>query len=116
MHDLKLYNLTYPFYKHADREKIEKASKPKLDPIVKWLGDKKYLIGDKICYLDFILFEVCNVMDFLTKGRIWNDYPSLKKYAGRIKSLPALQKAIAAAESKPFNNPFAKINHQLKYM
>ena len=78
IHDLKLYSLTYPFYTHGDKAKIEKDSRSRLDPIVKCLGDKKYLVGEKICYLDFILFEVCNVMDFLTEGKVWEEYPTLK--------------------------------------
>ena len=80
MHDLKLNSLTYPFYKHGDRAKIDAEGKAKLEPIVKWLGSKQFLIGEKVCYLDFILFEICNVMDFVTEGRIWSDFPTLYPY------------------------------------
>ena len=59
VHDLKLNCLTYPFYRHGDRAKIDEDSKARLEPIVKWLGDKQYLMGDNLCYLDFIMFEIC---------------------------------------------------------
>ena len=112
IHDLKLQTLTYPFYTHGDREKIDKESKAKLKNIVAWLGDKQYLMGDKLCYVDFILLEICAVVDFVTEGRVWTDYPTLKPYSERIRAIPEIQAAIAAAEGKPFNNIMAKLNNK----
>ena len=110
VNDLKVQGVMYPCYMHGDRPKIEEDCKKRLEPIVKWLGDKKFLMGENICYLDFILFECINVIDFVSEGRVWTDYPKLKPYSDRIRALPALKDAITAAESKPFNNPFAKLN------
>ena len=112
VNDLKQQTLTYPFYTHGDREKIDKESKAKLAPIVRWLGDKQYLMGDKLCYVDFILLEICAVVDWVTEGRVWTDYPTLKTYSERMRAIPSIQQAIAAAEAKPFNNILAKLNNK----
>ena len=69
-------------------------------------------MGDKLCYVDFILLEICAVVDFLTEGRVWTDYPTLKPYSERMRAIPEIQAAIVAAEGKPFNNILAKINNK----
>ena len=40
LHEIKFKTLTYPFYTHGDRDKIDKESKEKIEPVVKWLGEK----------------------------------------------------------------------------
>ena len=112
INDLKVAGVMIPCYVHGDREKIEEDCKKRLEPIVKWLGDKKFLMGNNICYLDFILFECTNVIEFVSEGRVWTDYPILKPYNERIRAIPELADAIKKAEAKAFNNPFAKLNNK----
>ena len=45
-------------------------------------------MGDKICYVDFQFLEICMVVDFVTYGRVWADYPTLKPYVDRMKAVP----------------------------
>ena len=88
LHEIKFKTLTYPFYTHGDRDKIDKESKEKIEPVVKWLREKKYLMGDEICYVDFQFLEICMLVDFVTNGRVWTDYPTLKPYVDRMKAVP----------------------------
>ena len=112
INDLKVNGVMFPCYMHGDREKIDADCKKRLEPIVKWLGDKQYLSGDNLCYLDFVLFESINVIEFVTNGRVFTDYPSLKPYTERMRAIPALKDVIPAMEAIPFNNPMAKLNNK----
>ena len=39
----------------------------------------KYLLGrNNECYLDFYLYEQLQVLDFLTSGKVFEDYPSFE--------------------------------------
>ena len=55
----------------------------KLTPITSHLkdGDKQYILGEKLCYLDFYLYETTEVLDFLTQGQIYTNYPELTTHA-----------------------------------
>ena len=80
--------------------------------IVKWLGNKKFLNGEKLCYVDFVLFECVCALEVFTEERVFSDYPTLKPYVERMRAIPSIKKAIATAEAKAFNNPFAKLNNK----
>ena len=49
---------------------------------------KNYLIGDYVTYPDFYLYELLQLCDFITKGKIFEDYPQFKEYSQRMESLP----------------------------
>ena len=110
VNDLKVSGCMVPCYVHGDRDKIDQDCTQRLEPIVKWLGEKKFLMGNDLCYVDFVLFECICVIEFVTNGRVFTDYPTLKTYSDEIKSITSLQSALAAAEMKAFNNPMAKLN------
>ena len=90
VNDLKVNGCMVPCYVHGDRDKIDQDCTKKLEPIVKWLGTKDYLMGKDLCYVDFVLFECICVTDFVTNGRVFTDYPTLKPYSDRIKSITSL--------------------------
>ena len=90
VNDLKVNACMIPCYTHGDREKIDEDCTKRLEPIVKWLGNKKFLMGNDLCYVDFVLFECINVTNFVTKGRVFTDYPTLKPYRDEIKSITSL--------------------------
>ena len=112
VNELKVNGVMYPCYSHGDKAKIETDCKKRLEPIVKWLGEKKFLMGDNLCYVDFVLFECVNACEWVTESRVFTDYPTLKPYSERMNAIPEIKDALAAMDAKPFNNPFAKINNK----
>ena len=40
----------------------------------------QYLIGSTLCYLDFYLYELLQLADFLTEGHLYKEYPQLDDY------------------------------------
>ena len=84
----------------------------KLPPILKFLGDKKFLVGDSPCYMDFYLFETIQLIIFISDGTFLDSYPTLKVYNDSVKELPRLKEYLATCEDKDmlFNNKSAKIN------
>ena len=40
---------------------------PKIEPVAAFLGEKTYLLGDNITYVDFFLYEMIISWDWLTE-------------------------------------------------
>jgi len=86
----------------------------KVKPLVLFLGQKKYICGSNVTYADFILFELCDFMNWLSKGMIYDKNPTLQEYFTRVKSLPGLKQFYLDDDrciKRPYNNPVAKLNN-----
>ncbi|XP_067129054.1 glutathione S-transferase B-like [Centruroides vittatus] len=57
----------------------------------KYLDNKEWIIGNKLTYVDFILYDA---LDFhrLLKEDCLDDFPNLKEYLKRFESLPGVSK------------------------
>ena len=62
------------------------------------LKDNDYINGDKLCLVDFLVFEMCNYSDRLDEGGIFVTHPNLKAHHNRMKELPGLKEFL---DSKP---------------
>ena len=74
-------------YKQGDiyLTKIDNIIETQMPPIVKYLGDKKFLIGDDPVWLDFFMLELLNLIMFIDKkqgddGMLFEENPTLKHY------------------------------------
>ena len=106
--------VTMPCYTTNDRQSIKAIALQKVRPIVDFLGEKKFLIGNDVTYIDFTMFELCDLMDFITEGELLGQYPTLKAYSDRVKGLPRVAEYYDDDErcmKRPFNNKVAKINN-----
>ena len=86
----------------------------KVGPLVTFLGQKTYLCGENLTYVDFIFFELCDFMDWIAEGNLFMQHPSLKAYSDRIKALPRLAEFYAddtRCIKRPYNNKIAKLNN-----
>ena len=65
-------------------------------------------------YADFILFEFCDWMNWVTEGSVYTEYPVLVAYHTRISSLKGIAEYYgddSKCFKKPFHNLFSKINN-----
>ena len=63
--------ITMPCYTSGDRAAIAALILDKIKPISAYLADKTFLVGDSVTYVDFILFELCELMSFITEGQLF---------------------------------------------
>ncbi len=105
---------TMPCYTSEDKNAIAKICIDKTQPVAAYLGKKSFLMGDNVTYVDFILFELCDFMMWITDGQIFSKYPNLREYFNRVKELPRLREFYlndAKCIKRPFNNKVAKLNN-----
>ena len=88
----------------------------KLEPVAQFLVGKKFLLGDDLCYMDFYLYELIQMADFVTQGEIYTAYKLFDTYQYTISQLPRLKRYLLSPNfiSAPFNLKFAKINNWKK--
>ncbi|VDO10737.1 unnamed protein product, partial [Rodentolepis nana] len=79
---------------NPDYEKLRPGFMPTfckgLEVLSKFLGDKKYLIGDKLCYADFVLYENLDVFEIFEPGCL-DKFPNLKQFKMNFESLPKIK-------------------------
>ena len=109
--DLKMA-ATMPCYMTGNREDIIKAANDKLPPIVSFMGNNKFLAGDSITYLDFYFWELLELLNFVSEGKILDDFPTLKAYHANFECIESLKAVIAQQRELPFNNKSAKLNNK----
>jgi len=65
-----------------------------------------------VTYVDFYWFELLELMNFITEGGVYKDYPQLLRYHKRMASLPGLNQYYHSEENQSlsFNNKVAKLN------
>ncbi|VDL58054.1 unnamed protein product [Hymenolepis diminuta] len=81
----------------------------KLKQFEDYLGDKKWLTGDKINYPDFSLCEILNQLEKF-EPKCLTDFPKLKTYLTNFENLPELKGYMISKEFKtrPCNYVVAK--------
>ena len=106
--------VTMPCYTVGDKSSITMELLKKVVPIINFLGDKPFLAGDNVTYPDFIFFELCDLMQFISDGQLFERFPVLENYWERVKELPRLKEFYeddSKCIKRPFNNKIAKINN-----
>ena len=104
---------TMPMYKGEEKEKITEIVLEKAGPISKYLGEKPYLIGENLVYLDFYIYEMCQAFNWISDGKLFETYPNLAEHNKRMYELPAIKKMQdeITPTNAPFNMKFAKHNN-----
>ena len=85
------------------------------DKVSTWFAKdgKHFIAGNHVSWVDFIYFELLELQDFITQGKIYTVYPHLKEYRDRVQNLPKLKDYIEGPDfmSRPLNNKSAKLNN-----
>ena len=100
-------------YGSGDIEAIKKIGSEKFEGISKFLGEKKYFIGDYVTFVDFFIFEQIELFAFCSQGEILKQYPNLASFHKRMTELPKFGDYFNSDRcmKRPFNNKIAKINN-----
>ena len=102
---------TGPCYMGAEPEKLAEAQASKVEPIINFLGSKKFLCGDAHpSYVDFELFELCQLNQKSSEGKFFELYPRLAEYCEVIGNLNGVKELFNsdATQNLAFNNKNAK--------
>jgi len=85
---------------------------PILQQLDKHLEHRKYLLGDKLTYSDFVLFERLDGNNILLPG-ILDSYPNLKKFHQTVENLKGVKEYRQSPRfSKVLNGDAAKWNNK----
>ncbi|XP_025016297.1 glutathione S-transferase Mu 1 isoform X3 [Tetranychus urticae] len=81
----------------------------KLIGLAKFLGENQYIIGDRITYVDFMLYSILDYIRLFEES-LFDEASSLKDYLTRIESLPEIEKYLSSDDFKrfPITGPMAK--------
>ncbi|GBL88800.1 Glutathione S-transferase class-mu isozyme 1 [Araneus ventricosus] len=77
-------------FDESGKEGFLTSVQPKFQQWEKFLGDRKFIAGNDITYVDFMVYEALEFYR-LYHETILDDYPILEAYFSRIKNLPELQ-------------------------
>lgn len=95
--DLKK-SATMGCYMGDDKAYLTRVTLAKMEELVGYFkkNSGKYLLGYNLCYLDFYLFELLQLIDFTTDGKVYEVYPFFHEYQHRISQLPRLKEYLAS--------------------
>ena len=82
----------------------KKAMPAKLELVVKFLGSNKFVVGDKVTYADFVLFEFLEGQ-LVVDPDLLKDFPVLEEYRKRVLAVKGVDKYFKSpnAIKYPFN-------------
>ncbi|RWS19491.1 Glutathione S-transferase Mu 1-like protein [Leptotrombidium deliense] len=107
---LRLVRVAYADRKDYEKVKNEylKELPAKFELLSKFLGNKMFVIGDKVKYVDFLLYEVLDFHKIL-KSSCLNEFENLQSYLLRFECLPAIKKYMNSGTFKrlPINALYA---------
>jgi glutathione S-transferase len=78
-----------------------------LDNFSKYLGNKKFFMGDNVTYVDFYLYHMFTTLAGFAP-ELFNKYPTFKTYMQTIEALPAIAKYMKSEKYVKYfaNAPF----------
>lgn len=65
------------------------------------LGDRRWLMGDRLTYVDFMLYEALDQYALFSDGCL-DVVPNLKAYAGRFRNLEPIRRYLASGNFNPW--------------
>lgn len=95
-----------------DHEKLKDAYKEglkdKIQLLSKFLGDRQWLTGDNLTYVDFLAYEWLDVNRLFSPGLL-DSVPNLQKLVEKIENLPNVAKYMKSSKfiKWPINGPMA---------
>ena len=63
--------VTMPCYTSGDRQAITASILQKVAPFVTFMGNNRFLTGGEVRYVDFTFFELCEMMEWISEGKLF---------------------------------------------
>ena len=100
---------------NVGREQLGQSFVQKMEMLALYVENlsTNFLVGPYPSYADFMLFELCSRIQFISEGALFNKFQSLNNYGNRIALLPQITRYLqfdSTFMDLPFNNRNAKIN------
>ena len=111
VHTLKM-KATIPCYTTGDTEAIIEECRPLLAKIVECQGDSEWIAGPNLTWLDFYFGELIDLLNAISDGLFFAEFPTTQTYWDRFICLPNLGEAWSddtKLMKAPFNNTQAKL-------
>lgn len=100
-------------YIEEDKQKVGEQAIKDVKDVASYIEGKDFILGSQVCYLDFYLFEMIQLVEFLTDGHVFDVYSHLEAYQMRMANLPNLKEYLESGRAliAPFNMKFALVNN-----
>ena len=108
VHDLKM-KATGPCYQTGDKAAIIEVCRPLLNKLFECKGPSKWIAGNNLSWLDFYFAELLDLLDKISEGIFYQEFPAAKSYFDAFVSLPGMVEYWKTCMKTPFNNKMAKL-------
>ena len=102
-----------PAYMGGKAEDVNPKVKEMLAPIIKKMGNNKFLAGDAPTWIDFQFWEFLMMMDATWNSNLSGEFPHLAQYHQNMKNLPGIKEYVSDPNCKDatyfFNNKQAAV-------
>lgn len=93
-----------------DRPEYETRTKNRMVQLSKFMGSGPYVLGDKVTYIDFMLYEFLDNQRRFIKGLL-APHANLENFVKKIESLPKVKEYLESDEYKNINYICASMAH-----
>ena len=105
---------TGPCYAGGKPEDVIPQLKQMLAPVMKKMGNNKFLVGDEPTWVDFFFWELLMMINACWGANLSGEFPHLDQYHQNMKNLPGVKEYVSdpnCIDAKYiFNNKVAKVN------
>lgn len=100
---------TGPCYAGGERNDIIEKTRPLLEKLMKAKGNNKWLASGNLSWLDFYFAELLDMLDKISEGLFYQEFPAAKEYFEAFVNLPGMAEYWQSCMKAPFNNKMAKL-------
>ena len=100
---------TMPCYQTGDRDAIISECRPILAKLMAAKGTDKWIAGANLSWLDFYFAELIDMLDKISQGIFYQEFPGAKEYFDAFVALPGMAEYWQSWMKTPFNNKMAKL-------
>ena len=74
-------------FKTGDTPKLHTDLAEDTGKLVRFLGDKPFMVGEQLTFVDFCMFELIDQMQFLSQGKTLGEHATLQAYFKRVENV-----------------------------